>query len=62
MLSFIQTNATPIVGTLTLLSNIIFVAVILAIAFHAQTREKAYEFIEDVCNIVGYASLEDEDE
>lgn len=24
--------------------------------------QNAYEFIEEVCNIVGYASLEDEDE
>jgi disulfide bond formation protein DsbB len=45
MISFIQTNATPIVGFLTLLSNIIFVGVLLAIILHSGTRAKAYAFV-----------------
>lgn len=45
MINFIQTNATPIVGFLTLLSNIIFVTVLVAIILHSETRTKAYNFI-----------------
>ena len=45
MFSFIQTNATPIVGFLTLLSNIIFVGVLAIIIVHAETRAKLYAFV-----------------
>ena len=45
MINFIQTNATPIVGFLTLASNIIFVALLVVIIFHSETRRKAYNFI-----------------
>lgn len=45
MISFIQSNATPIVGFLTLISNLLFVAVIFAILFHSETKRKAYNFV-----------------
>jgi disulfide bond formation protein DsbB len=45
MVSFIQTNATPIIAFFTLLSNIIFVGVILAMLIHAGTRVKLHAFI-----------------
>jgi disulfide bond formation protein DsbB len=45
MISFIQTNASSIVGFLTLLSNIIFVVVLVVIIMHSGTRTKAYQFI-----------------
>jgi disulfide bond formation protein DsbB len=45
MISFIQTNATSIVGFLTLLSNIIFVVVLFVIGVHSQTRVKMYNFV-----------------
>ena len=45
MTYFIQTNATPIIGFLTLLSNIIFVGVVLAMLIHAGTRAKLSSFV-----------------
>lgn len=45
MTAFIQANATPIIGFLTLLSNIIFVGVLLVIIFHAGSRYKLYHFV-----------------
>ena len=45
MIAFIQTNATPIIGFLTLLSNIIFVAVLLVILFHAGSRYTFFHFV-----------------
>ncbi len=45
MTQFIQTHATQVIGFLTLLSNIIFVAVVLVIIFHAGSRYKFYHFI-----------------
>jgi disulfide bond formation protein DsbB len=45
MIYFIQSNATPVIGFLTLLSNIIFVAVLTAIVLHAGTRQKFYAFV-----------------
>ncbi len=45
MISFIQSNATPIIGFLTLLSNIIFVAVLIVIIAHAGTKAKLYRFV-----------------
>ena len=45
MIQFIQTNATNIIGFLTLLSNIIFVVVLLVIILHAGSRYKFYHFV-----------------
>lgn len=45
MISFIQLEATPIIGFLTLLSNIIFVAVLVVILVHSDTRGKFYSFV-----------------
>ncbi|MFA5889065.1 MAG: disulfide bond formation protein B [Candidatus Paceibacterota bacterium] len=45
MISFIQTNATPIIGFLTLVSNVIFVAVLVVIGIHSETRAKMYSFV-----------------
>ncbi len=45
MLQLIQSNATPIVGFLTLVSNVIFVAVLCVILIHAGTRDKLYHFV-----------------
>ncbi len=45
MISFIQTNATSIIGFLTLLSNIIFVVVLVVIILHAGSRYKFYHFV-----------------
>ncbi|MEQ1561535.1 MAG: disulfide bond formation protein B [Nitrospira sp.] len=45
MIHFIQTNATVVVSTLTLLSNIIFVAVLVVIFAHAGSRAKFYNFV-----------------
>jgi disulfide bond formation protein DsbB len=45
MISFIQTNATPIIGFLTLLSNIIFVVVLFIIGAHSISRIRMYNFI-----------------
>lgn len=45
MISFIQTNASSIVGFLTLLSNITFVGVLVIIGIHSETRAKMYSFV-----------------
>ena len=45
MISFIQTNATPIIAALTLLSNIIFVGVFFAMLIHADTRARLSAFV-----------------
>jgi disulfide bond formation protein DsbB len=45
VITFIQTNATPVIGLLTLLSNVIFVAVILVILVHADSRKHLYNFV-----------------
>lgn len=45
MISFIQTNVSVVVGALTLVSNIVFVAVLVAIILHSGTRVKLYAFI-----------------
>lgn len=45
MIQFIQANASTVVGLITLLSNIVFVAVLFAIGIHADTRAKMYQFI-----------------
>ncbi|MCX6701986.1 MAG: disulfide bond formation protein B [Candidatus Zambryskibacteria bacterium] len=45
MISFIQTNASPIVGFLTLVSNIIFVVVLIVIGVHSGSRAKLYSFV-----------------
>src|SRR5437868_3680329 len=45
MIALIQTYATPIIGFLTLLSNIIFVGVIVAIVTHSGSRTKFYNFV-----------------
>jgi disulfide bond formation protein DsbB len=45
MIAFIQAHATQVIGFLTLLSNIIFVAVLLVIAFHSGSRYKLYHFV-----------------
>ena len=45
MLYFIQTNATAIVGFLTLASNILFVIVLFVIGVHSETRAKLYSFV-----------------
>ena len=45
MITFIQAHATAVIGFLTLLSNIIFVAVLLVIILHAGSRYKFYHFV-----------------
>ena len=45
MISFIQSNATPIIGFLTLLSNIIFVGVLVVMLIHAGTRARLSVFV-----------------
>src|SRR5437763_1052296 len=45
MILFIQSNATPIIGFLTLVSNIIFVATLLVILVHADSRKHLYNFV-----------------
>ncbi len=45
MYTFILANATPIVGFLTLLSNVIFIAVLIVILVHADSRKHLYNFI-----------------
>lgn len=45
MVNLIQTNAAPVVGFLTLLSNIVFVVVLIVIAAHSGTRAKMYAFV-----------------
>lgn len=45
MFSIIQSNAVPIIGFLTLLSNIIFVSVLLVILIHADSKKHLYNFV-----------------
>lgn len=45
MINFIQTNATPIIAFLTLISNIIFVAVVVAMLAHSGTRARLSVFV-----------------
>lgn len=45
MLTIIQTNATPIISFLTLLSNIIFVVVLVVILVHSTSRTRFYNFV-----------------
>ncbi len=45
MTSFIQANATSTIGFLTLLSNIIFVVVLIIILAHADSRKHLYNFV-----------------
>lgn len=45
MITFIQNNASSIVGFLTLISNLIFVCVLIVIGIHSETRKKMYAFI-----------------
>lgn len=44
-MTFIQNHATQIISLLTLASNVIFVAVLVVIAFHAGSRYKLFHFI-----------------
>lgn len=45
MITFIQANATSIIGFLTLISNIIFVVVLAVILIHADSRKHLYNFV-----------------
>ncbi len=45
MIAFIQTNATAIIGFLTLVSHIVFVGTLLVIFLHATSRYALYHFI-----------------
>ncbi len=45
MIALIQSNATPIISFLTLISNIIFVVVLVVIVLHAGSRKKLYNFV-----------------
>ncbi len=45
MLELIKQDATPIIGFLTLVSNIIFVVVLVVIIAHAGSRKKFYDFV-----------------
>lgn len=45
MNAFIQTSATPVIGFLTLASNVIFLAVIIVILFHSDSRKHFYNFV-----------------
>ncbi len=45
MVSIIQTSATPIISFLTLISNLLFLVVLISIVLHAGTRVKLYNFI-----------------
>jgi disulfide bond formation protein DsbB len=47
MISLIQTDATPVIGFLTLLSNIIFLAVLVVILFHSGSRAKLHSFVHE---------------
>ena len=48
MIHLIQSNATPIIGFLTLLSNIIFVGVVLAMLIHAGTRARLSALVQQI--------------
>ena len=45
MVTFIETNASSFVGFLTLVSNVIFVVVLVVIGVHSETRAKMYSFV-----------------
>lgn len=45
MLSFIQSNITPLIGFLTLISNITFAIVLIVTFIHSKTRAKLYSFV-----------------
>jgi len=45
MISFIQANATPIIGFLAVSSNVIFVIAVIIIVVHAWSRQKLYHFV-----------------
>lgn len=45
MAELIQANATPIIGFITLVSNVIFAVVVLAILIHTDTRKHLYNFV-----------------
>lgn len=45
MIEFIQANVTPIIGLLTLVSNIIFAVVVLVTLVHSGTRAMLYDFV-----------------
>ena len=45
MIAFIQANATPLIGFLTLLSNLFFAVVLVVTVVHSGTRAKLYDFV-----------------
>lgn len=45
MFTIVQANATPIMGLFTLVSNIVFVVVLVAIIVHADSRKHLYNFV-----------------
>ncbi len=45
MITFIQSNATSIIGLFTLVSNLIFAIVLIAIFIHADSRKHLYNFV-----------------
>ncbi len=45
MTSLIQASATPVIGFLTLLSNIIFVVVLIVVLAHSDSRKHLYNFV-----------------
>ncbi len=45
MIELIKLNATPIIGFLTLLSNVIFITVLIVILLHADSRKHLYNFV-----------------
>lgn len=58
MITFIQTHATEIVSFLTLISNIIFVCVVIAMITHATTRESLSRFVHKyILELVFYSTL-----
>lgn len=58
MIPFIQANATPIVGFLTIMSNIIFVVLLVAILTHAGSRAHIRGFVHrNVLRLLFWATL-----
>jgi len=45
MMEFLQSNITPIVAFFTLISNIFFVVVIVAVAVNKNIKDKVFEFV-----------------
>jgi disulfide bond formation protein DsbB len=45
MTDFLQANATPTIALLTLVSNLIFIIVLIVIFAHAETKAKLYNFV-----------------